>query len=108
MLTVQKSKAKHISKTKHTKLCSFLSRLVDQGLVNMGNDSTTCNGSLDESIKLLITANSQLQVARSDSLNLQVLTGIPSQLQNLSSKVFKDGCRVHCCCCTDTTIGCNS
>ena len=83
---------------------SLLGGLVDQGLVDVRDDTTTCNGALDEGVELLISTDGQLKVARGDTLNLQILASIPSQLQNLSGQVLQDGSRVNGCSGTNTTI----
>ena len=83
---------------------SLLGGLVDQGLVDVRDDASTCNGALDEGVELLISTDGQLKVARGDTLNLQILASIPSQLQNLSSQVLQDGSRVDSCSGTNTTI----
>jgi len=71
-----------------------LSGLHDQSLVDVGNDTTASNGSLDKSIKFFVTADSELQVTGSDALDLEVLAGVACELENLSSEVLEDGCRV--------------
>jgi hypothetical protein len=83
---------------------SLLGRLVDQGLVDVWDDTSTSDGALDEGIELLISTDSQLKVARGDTLHLQVLASISGQLQNLSSQVLQDGSRVDCCSGTNTAI----
>jgi len=40
---------------------------VDKGLVNVRDDSTSSNGSLDQCVKLLISPNSKLQMPGCDS-----------------------------------------
>ncbi len=44
------------------------------------------NGRLDQRVKLLITTNGQLQMAGSDTLDLQILGGIASKLENLGNR----------------------
>jgi len=77
-------------------------RFVDQTLVNVRNDTTTCNGSLDESIQLFVTTNGELQVARRDALDFQIFAGISSQLEHFGSQVFKNGRSVNGSGSTDT------
>src|SRR5690242_1704224 len=83
---------------------SLLGGLVDQGLVDVRDDTSTRDGALDEGVKLLISADGELKVARGDTLDLQILAGIPSELQNLSGQVLQDGSRVDCCSGTNTPI----
>lgn len=58
------------------RLChSFLRALgvlVDELLVDVGDDTATCNSSLDKLVQLFITTDSKLQMAGSDALHLQV------------------------------------
>lgn len=44
--------------------------LVDEGLVDMRNDTTPCNGPLDECVQLLISSDGQLQMPGRDTLHL--------------------------------------
>lgn len=76
--------------------CSLvhLSGLHDEGLVDVGDDTTASDSGLDEGIELFVTADSQLQVARGDALHLQVLGGVTCELEHLSGEVLKDGSRV--------------
>ena len=46
--------------------------LVDERLVDMRDNTSACNGCLDESVELLVSSNSELQMARSDTLHLCV------------------------------------
>ena len=66
--------------------------LVDEGLVNVRVHTTSSNCSLDQSVQFFVTPDGQLQVAWCNTLDLQILAGISSQLQDFSSKVFQD-CR---------------
>ena len=63
--------------------------------MDVGDDTTAGNGSLDEGIKLFISSDSELEVARCDSLHLQVLAGVSSELEDLSSQVLEDSSCVH-------------
>ena len=73
----------------------LLGLLQDEGLVDVRDHTTTGNRSFDQSVKLLVTSNSEQQVSWCDSLDLQVLRGIACELQDLSSEVFEDGGTVH-------------
>ena len=65
-----------------------LGGLVDERLVNVRDDTTAGNGGLDESVQLFITSNRELQVTRSDTLDLQILASVSRQFQNLCSEIF--------------------
>jgi hypothetical protein len=69
----------------------------DQGPVDVRDHTSTSNGTLDEGIQLFISTDGQLKMARGDTLHLQILTGVPSQLQDLSSSVLRDSSRVDRC-----------
>ena len=66
-------------------------------LVDVGDDTTTSNGSLDEEIELFITADGQLKMSGGDPPDFEVLGGIASELKNLSSEILKDGSSVNSC-----------
>lgn len=48
--------------------------------------TTTSNSRFNEGVQLLITSDSQLQVARGDSLHLQIFRRISCQLEYLNMK----------------------
>ena len=60
-----------------------LTLLANERLVDMRDHPTPCDGSLDERVQLLVPPDGKLQVPGGDPLNLQVLTGIASQLEHL-------------------------
>lgn len=62
----------------------------------MWNNTTTGDGCLDERVQLFISTDSQLQMARSDTLHLEILRGIASQLKYLGGEILEDGGAVHC------------
>ena len=82
--------------------------LNDQGLVDVGNDTTTGNRSLDQSVELLVTADGELQVTRSYSLHLEVLAGVSSELQHFGGQVLQDRGRVDGRRGTDATVRADS
>ena len=63
--------------------------------MNVRDDSTTGDCCLDEGIQFFITANSQLQVARGDAFDLEILAGIAGQFEYFGREVFQYGGRVH-------------
>jgi hypothetical protein len=64
--------------------------LLEQGLVDVGKNTSSGNGGLDESVELLVTADSQLEMAGSDTLDVQALGGVASQLEDFGGQVFQD------------------
>lgn len=54
-------------------LLLLLAGLLDQALVDVRDHTTTSNGGLDEGVELLITRDGELQVARRDTLHLEIL-----------------------------------
>jgi hypothetical protein len=79
-----------------------LGRFHDESLMDVGDHTTTGDGGLDEGVELLVTTDSELQVAGSDALNLKVLAGVTCQFEHLSREVLKDGSRVDSGGSTDT------
>jgi hypothetical protein len=45
-------------------------------LVDVRDDTSACDGRADERVQLLISADGKLQVAGSDTLQLQILRGV--------------------------------
>jgi hypothetical protein len=56
---------------------SLLGGLVDEGLVDVGDHAAAGDGPLDEGVDLLVPSNGELEVARGDALDLEVLAGVP-------------------------------
>jgi len=79
--------------------------LVDKGLVDVRDHTTSGDGSLDELVKLLISTNSKLKVTRSDTLHFKILGGISRKFENFGAQVFQDGRTVHGSSCTNTVVG---
>lgn len=62
------------------------SLLADERLVDVWNDTATSDGCLDQAVKFLVSANGELQMARCDTLDFQVLRCVAGQLENLKSR----------------------
>ena len=82
-------------------LCKSLSFALSSGadeeiLVDVGDDSSTGNGSLDEEVEFLVSTDGQLKMSGSDSSHLEVLGSISSQLEDLSCEVLEDSSCVDC------------
>jgi len=69
---------------------SRASLLADQRLVDMRDDSSTSDGSLDQGIQFLVSSDGQLQMSRGDSLHLQIFGCISGQLEHLSGQVLQN------------------
>lgn len=76
--------------------------------MDVWDNTTASDGGLDESVELLITSDSELQVSWSDSLNLKILGSVTSKLENLSGQVLKDSSAVNGGGSTDSAVGTNS
>lgn len=74
----------------------------------MGDHASAGDGGLDQGVQLLVTSDGQLQVPRCDSLDLQVLGSVASELENLGRQVLEDGCAVDCCSSADSAVGVDS
>ena len=62
--------------------------LVDEGLVDVGDHTTTGDGGTDEGVKFLVSADGEQQVTGCDTLHLEILAGITGKLKHLSSQVL--------------------
>lgn len=76
--------------------------------MDVRDDTTAGNGSLDESVKLLVTSDCELEVSRCDSLHLKVLASVAGQLENLSCQVLEDSCCVNGRSSTNSAVSANS
>ena len=73
---------------------AFASLANEKVLVDVGDDTSTGNGSLDEEVEFLVSSDGELEMSGGDSPDFEVLGSVTSQLENLSSKVLKDCCGV--------------
>jgi len=73
--------------------------------VDVRDNPTAGDRALDQGVELLIPADRQLEVARGDTLHLQVLAGVARKLQHLGSQVLKDRRRVDGRRRSDTAVG---
>ena len=76
--------------------------------MDVWDDTTTGNGSLDQGIQLLVSSDSELQVSWRDSLDFKVLGGVTSELQNLSGQILEDSGTVDCGGGSDSAAGADS
>lgn len=57
------------------------------------DDAAARDGSLDETVELLVPSDGELQVARRDAFHLQIFGRVPRQLQNLiCMSIYLDTC----------------
>ena len=56
----------------------------------MRDHTTASNGSLDQSIQLLVSADGELEMTGGYSFDLEVLASVASELQHLSSQVLEN------------------
>ena len=73
---------------------ALLGGLHDEGLVDVWNDTTAGNGCLDESVELLVSSDSKLQMSWGNSLNFEILGGVACKLEDLSGKILKNSSTV--------------
>lgn len=71
------------------------SLLSDERLVDVRNDTTTSDGGLDQAVEFFVSANSELEMARCDTFDFQILGSVTSQLENLK----KDEGKLEQCIC---------
>ena len=76
--------------------------------MDVGDHTTSSNGSLDQSIEFFVTADSQLEVTRSYSLHLQVFASVAGKLKHLSCEVLKNSSSVDCRCGPNTAVRAHS
>jgi len=75
-------------------LALLLLDLEQQGAIDVGQDAAEGDGGADEGVELLVAADGELQVARGDALDLEVLGGVAGQLEHLGRQVLQHGCQV--------------
>lgn len=73
--------------------------------MDVRNDTTTGNGGVDKGVELLISADSELEMARGDTLDLEILRSVTSELKNLGGEVLEDGSAVDSSSGSNTTVG---
>ena len=81
-----------------------LASLVDEGLVDVGDDTTTGDGGLDQVVQLLITADGKLQVTGGDALHAEIAGSVSGQLENLGAQILQNGGHVNCGVGADATL----
>lgn len=89
-------------------LALFLGGFHNEGLVDMWDNTTTSDGSFDQSVKFFVTSDSQLKMSWRDSLHFKILRSVTCEFKNLSCKVLKDGSTVNCGGGTNSRVGTHS
>jgi len=69
----------------------LLAGFLDEGLVNVRDDTSACDGSLDERVELLVTTNGKLEMPGRDALDLVVLGSVTRKFQYFGRQVLEDG-----------------
>lgn len=59
--------------------------LQEQSTVDAGQDTTEGDGRANEAVQLFVATDGELQVTRSDTLDLQILGGVAGQFQYFGS-----------------------
>lgn len=72
-------------------LLLLLLDLEQQSAVDVGQDTTESNGGADERVQFFVTTDGELEMARSDTLDLEILGSVASKFENLSSQVLENG-----------------
>lgn len=99
------SSSKRQLKQLRARLDPLLCGLIDERLVDVRDDTSAGDGGLDEGVQLFVTADGELQVARRDTLHLEVLARVSGQLQHLGRQVLEDRGRVDGRCGTHALVG---
>ena len=82
--------------------------LADERLVDVRDDTTTGDGGLDERVELLVATDGELEVARCDALDLEVLGRVTGKLEHLGGEVLENGSRVDSGGGTDAAVRCGA
>lgn len=64
--------------------------------MDVRNNTTSSNGSLDQGVELFITSDGKLQMSWSNSLDFEIFGCVTCKLENLSSQVLKNGSAINC------------
>ena len=63
--------------------------------MNVWQDTTLCNGDVSKKlVQLLVVADGELEMTGNDAGLLVIACGVAGQLEDLSSQVLKNGCKV--------------
>jgi len=76
--------------------------LEQESTIDMWQDTSKGDGGADQSVEFFIATDSELEVARGNALDFEILGGVSCQLENFSSEILEDGCDV------DSGLGTNA
>lgn len=98
-----KCKRKYLQLLGTSVLARLAGLLGQKVLVDVGQDTTLCDGDVSEQlVQLLIVSDGELEMSGDDTGLLVVAGSVTSQLENLSSEVLEDGGEVDGSTGTDT------
>lgn len=63
--------------------------------MDVRDNAASRNGCFDEGVKLLVSSDGELQVARSDALHLEILACVSCKLQHLGGEILEDGSGIY-------------
>lgn len=63
---------------------------LDERLVDVWQDTTTCDGGTDQTVQLLVSSDRKLQVSWRDALHTKVLGCVARQFEHLGGEVLQD------------------
>ena len=73
----------------------LLLHLQQQRSVDMRQDTTERDRGPDKGVEFLVAADGELQVARGDALDFEVLGGVAGEFENFSGEILEDGSDVY-------------
>jgi hypothetical protein len=82
----------------------LLLNLEQECAVDVRQNTTEGNRGVNESIKLLVTSDGELQVSGRDTLDLEILGGIACKFEDFGCQVFENCCDVDGGFCTDAHL----
>jgi len=83
----------------------FLGGFHNKCLMNMWNNTSTSDGSLDQSIKFFVSSDSQLEMSWCDSLHFKILRSVTCEFENFSCEILEDRSTVNCGGGTNSGVG---
>lgn len=72
--------------------------LQEERTVDAGQHTSEGDSGTDKSVEFLITTDGELQVARGDTLDLEILGGVACQFEDFGSEVLEDSGHVNGSC----------